>query len=85
MRAALQCSERSLARAHAEQRDVLLDSLEQDGRCDGTSKQRLVMGLISYADDFLVSSEVDEADRIWVETTGALDEIGLEIDQSKSC
>ena len=25
---------------HAEQRDVLPDSLEQDGRCDGTNKQR---------------------------------------------
>ena len=44
-----------------------------------------VMGLISYADDFIVSSEVDEADRLWDETSGALDEIGLEIDQSKSC
>ena len=43
------------------------------------------MGLIWYADDFIVSSEVDEADRIWDETTVALDEIEWEIDQSKSC
>ena len=84
MRATQQCSERSMAREHAEQRDVLagsadgtvavnqerdgktgrsvssisssrrvcvtrkhaeqcnflLDSLEQDGRCDGSNKQR---------------------------------------------
>ena len=43
------------------------------------------VGLISHADDFIVSSDGDEADRIWDETTGALGEIGLEIDQSKSC
>ena len=28
----------ALAREHAEQRDVLPDSLQQDGRCDGTNK-----------------------------------------------
>ena len=49
------------------------------------NRKRLVMGLISYADDFIVSSDGDEADRVWNETTGALGEIGLEIDQSKSC
>ena len=43
------------------------------------------MGIIAYADDFIVSSEGGEADRVWDETTGALGEIGLEIDQSKSC
>ena len=45
----------------------------------------MVERVISYADDFIVSSDGDEADRIWDETTGALGEIGLEIDQSKSC
>ena len=50
-----------------------------------TNKERPAMGLISYADDFVVSSDGYEADRIWNETTGALGEIGLEIDQSKSC
>ena len=49
------------------------------------NKERPVMGLISYADDFIVSSDGDEADKIWDETTGALAEIGLDIDQSKSC
>ena len=44
-----------------------------------------VVDIIAYADDFVVSSEGDEADRIWDETTGALGETGLEIDQSKSC
>ena len=64
---------------HTEQRDILLDFLEQ------ANKERPVMGLISYADDIIVSSDGDEADRVWDETTGALGEIGLEIDQSKSC
>ena len=49
------------------------------------NRERLVMGFFSYADDFIVSADDDEADRIWDETTGALGEIGLEIDQSKSC
>ena len=44
-----------------------------------------VMGTIAYADDFIVSFEGGEADRVWDETTGGLGEIGLEIDQSKSC
>ena len=43
------------------------------------------MGMIAYADDFIVSSEGGEADCVWDETTGAPGEIGLEIDQSKSC
>ena len=43
------------------------------------------MGVIVYADDFIVSSEEREADKVWKETTKALDEIGLEIDQNKSC
>ena len=42
-----------------------------------TNRERPVMGLMS--------SDGDEADRIWDETTAALGEIGLEIDQSKSC
>ena len=46
---------------------------------------RLVMGFISCADDFAVSSDDDEADRLWDDTGEALKEIGLEIDQSKSC
>ena len=40
-----------------------------------------VMGLIAHADDFIVSSEGEEADRVWDETAGALGEIGLEIEQ----
>ena len=36
-----------------------------------------MIGLISYADDFMVSSDGDDADRIWDETTGALGEIRL--------
>ena len=44
-----------------------------------------VMGIIAYADDFLVSPEGGKADNVWDETTGALGEIGLEIDQTKSC
>ena len=39
----------------------------------------------SLPDDFVVSSDNIEADRVWDETTMALGEIGLEIDQSKSC
>ena len=44
-----------------------------------------MLGIIAYADDFIVSSEGGKADCVWDETTGALGEIGLEIDQSKSC
>ena len=44
-----------------------------------------VMGIVACADDFTVSSEGEKADYVWDETTGALGEIGLEIDQSKSC
>ena len=43
------------------------------------------MGIIAYADDFMVSSEGEKADCAWDKTTGALGEIGLEIDQTKSC
>ena len=43
------------------------------------------MGSISYADDLIVRSDGDEADRLWDETTSALGEIGLEINQPKSC
>ena len=43
------------------------------------------MGRIACADDFMVSSEGGKADCVWDERTGALGEIGLEIDQSKSC
>ena len=49
------------------------------------NREGLVMGIIAYADDFTVSSEGGEADRVWDETTGALGETGLEIHQSKSC
>ena len=41
VRATLQCSERSLAREHAEQRHVLLDSLEQDGRWNEQTEKDL--------------------------------------------
>ena len=43
------------------------------------------MGVIANADDFIVCSDEDDADRIWDETTSALGVIGLEIDQNKSC
>ena len=43
------------------------------------------MGFISYADDFGVSPDDDEADRLWHDAGEALQEIGLEIDQPKSC
>ena len=46
---------------------------------------RLVMGFISYSDDFTVSYDDDEADRLWDDTAEALNEIGVEIDQFKSC
>ena len=49
------------------------------------NSDRPVMGFISNADDFTVSSDDDGADRVWDETGGALKEIGLENDQSKSC
>ena len=42
------------------------------------NRERPVMGLISYASDFIVSSDGDEADR-------NLGRDDLEIDQSKSC
>ena len=50
-----------------------------------TNREKQIMGVIAYADDFIVSSDEGEADRVWEETTKALDEIGLEIDQNKSC
>ena len=50
-----------------------------------TNRERPIMGVIAYADDFIVSSEESEADKVWDETTKALGEIGLEIDQNKSC
>ena len=43
------------------------------------------MGFISRADDFAVSADDKEADRLRGNTGEALKEIGLEIDQSKSC
>ena len=49
------------------------------------NKEKSITGAIAYADDFVVSSDNVEADRVWDETTKALSEIGLEIDQSKSC
>ena len=49
------------------------------------NKERPIMGVIAYADDFIVSSDSGAADRVWDETTTALSRIGLEIDQSKSC
>ena len=49
------------------------------------NKEKPIMGMVAYADDFVVSSDNVEADRVWDETTMALGEIGLEIDQSKSC
>ena len=50
-----------------------------------TNRERPIMGVISYADDFIVSSEEIEVDKVWDETTKALGVIGLEIDQNKSC
>ena len=49
------------------------------------NREKPIMGIVAYADDFVVSSDNVEADRVWDETTMALGEIGLEIDQSKSC
>ena len=49
------------------------------------NREGLVMRIIAYADDFIVSSEGGKADCVWDETTCALGEIGLEIGQSKSC
>ena len=49
------------------------------------NREKPIMGMVAYADDFVVSSDNVEADRVWDETTMALGEIGLEIDQSKSC
>ena len=40
VRASLQRSEGSVAREHTEQRDIVLDFLEQDDRSDGANKQR---------------------------------------------
>ena len=50
-----------------------------------TNGVRRVMGFVSYADDFGVISDDDEADRLWDDTHDALREIGFEIGQSKSC
>ena len=49
------------------------------------NREKPIMGVIAYADDFVVSSDEVEADRVRDETTTALGEIGLEFDQSKSC
>ena len=59
-----------MAREHIEQRDILPDLLEQpDG--GNTNQERPVVGIIAYADDFIVSSDGDEADRVWDRTTVA--------------
>ena len=85
-RATLQCSEGRVAREHIEQRDILPDYWNMLMEVmEKTHQERLVMGIVAYADDFIVSSDGDEADRVWDRTTVALGEIGLEIDQSKSC
>ena len=49
------------------------------------NRKKPAMGVIAYADDFIVSSDEGDADRVWDETTKALGDIGLEIDQNKSC
>ena len=49
------------------------------------NREKPAMGVVAYADDFIVCSEEEDADRVWDETTRALGDIGLEIDQSKSC
>ena len=50
-----------------------------------SNREKPTMGVIAYADDFIVCSDEDDADGIWEETTRALGDIGLEIDQNKSC
>ena len=52
---------------------------------DERSESDRQWGFISYLDDLTVSSDDDEADRLWSETGEALKEVRLEIDQSKSC
>ena len=51
---------------------------------DRANSERLVVGFISNADDFMVSSDDDEADSLCGETTEAPKESGLEIDHGKS-
>ena len=74
-----------MARKHAEHRNPLLDFLVQDTGAVGTSELRSTCDVIPYADDFTVSSDDVEADRLRDETGEALKEIVIEIDQSKSC
>ena len=48
-----------------------------------TEEQR--MGFISYADDFLISAQGDEANHLRAETSRALREVALVTDQTKMC
>ena len=52
---------------------------------DLTNAERPAMGFISYADDFMISADKDEPDNLWDETIKALEEVGLVIDQTRSC
>ena len=51
---------------------------------DEVNIDRPMAGYISYADDFILSAEEDEADEVWRKTVEALSEIGLPIEQTKS-
>ena len=74
-----------LAREHVEQRDIVPDLLEQDVRSDRTGKQRRTCDGHNRVRRRLHSELLRRKGRLWDETTGALGEIGLEIEQSKSC
>ena len=68
-----------MTRKHAEQCNFLLDSLEQDAGTAGTSElSPMCNGFISYANDFTVSSDDDDAD-------GGPSRNWPWIDQSTSC
>ena len=82
VRATLQCSERRLASSATFCLTLWSKVAEVT---EQANREGPVMGIIAYADDFVVSSEFGKADCVWDETTGALGEIGLEIEQSKSC
>ena len=42
-----------------------------------TNAERSVVGFVSYADDFLISTDEEEADSLWGQTSRVLEEVGL--------
>ena len=51
---------------------------------DEINMDRLTAGIVSYADDVIMSAEQNDANEVWQQTEEALSEIGLHIDQTES-